>query len=138
TVCRIFSCQRSAWGAAPPKPPARSLAGTLRSRSARSPESLARCRTVFAALKPRSRLRPRLVGAPQEQRAAGRTGNNQAMDVGERETEIQPHCTSPKIFQRTRIELFCGRAVRASLNLCLLPARHCLAKRTLTFVRRLA
>ena len=34
--------------------------------------------------------------------------------------------------------MFCGRAVRASLNLCLLPARHCLAKPTLTFVRRLA
>ena len=46
-----------------------------RSLTRRGPEarlrSLAKTESLFAALKPRSRLRPRLVGAPQEQRAAG-------------------------------------------------------------------
>jgi hypothetical protein len=32
TVCRIFNCQRSAWGASPPNPHARSPAGPLSPR----------------------------------------------------------------------------------------------------------
>jgi hypothetical protein len=41
TVCRIFSCQRSVWGSAP-WPPARSLAGPQKPRSA---SSLKACRS---------------------------------------------------------------------------------------------
>src|SRR6187549_2356689 len=66
TVCRIFSCQRSIWGALPPRPPGSVARGALRPTRSSPHEHAARAGSPFAALKPRSRLRPRLVGAPQE------------------------------------------------------------------------
>ena len=79
--------------------------------------SLAKTESPFAALKPRNRLRPRLVGAPQERRAAGRS-RQQPSDGRRRRETRQPHSLAEKLSKSAEnFPVPAVALVRASLSL---------------------
>jgi hypothetical protein len=87
-----------------PRPP------LAHSPAPKGPAPLATAKSPFATLKSRNRLRPRLVGAPQERRAAGRS-RQQPSDGRRRGETRQPH-SHAATFSKIPPKTCRGRAVR--------------------------